>query len=809
MSGERRRPAYFRARLALLRVRPRADGLTLAIAAISAAAVALALFRQSAYGPGLNQDTIHFIAMARSLLEGDGLRSWDGAYYGQWGPLTAIAFAVFGFGLADPHSAAGPLNAAAFGLSVLVAGLWLRRRVKSRWLTVWACLCLLLARPLVEMASWAYSEPVFALTGALALFWADKHLADGRRSSLLTAAAFVGLACVSRYMGMSLLLTVAALLALRPGATLRERIGGSAVFALIGGAPACLWMLRNYLTVGYFTHPGDWSDSMVWHWAIPVAESVSRWWTPFVPVSPSAAIAVGATAAAMAVAGALTAFALVRWLRSASASARFALLTAGYSFVYIALLLWALTTGVQTSGMHRYIAPLFIPMTLSAALFLDRALARTPRPSRPSPENGRGRGRLDSLRRAARAAPGVRSSAWFAPSVAAALAVWMAYGVYVSARYNWAEATATAESEYRWRGWNYPPWADSETAAYMKARESDGLVLSNIPWLLYITSDQPGRAAHRRIPKEWESASSALSERYAAPNETLVAWFHHYAPIIEDYDYNATRLRTMDGLEPLASLYDGDVFRLNPNYKAADMPSGDTPAIASSRFDVYMEGGALIYARAPCAESDVEARFFVRTLPVDLSDLPPESAADGYGNHDFDFLRYGAMIGDGCVARRPLPEYALRGVEVGQWIVGGDIVWSETAEFPPDEDALAFYRAEYARIAAGGEPAARAEYDVYLTENALIYLKDGCQDSHARGRFLLSPFAKNKKDLPEDRREAGHEVLNFDFGRYGVRFDGKCLMRRPLPEYPITAVETGRWLPGEREVWRVRLAVGD
>ena len=791
MGGERRPP--FRERVAL--IRPRADGLTLAIAAISAAALALALFRQSAYGPGLNQDTIHFIAMARSLLDGDGLRSWDGAYYGQWGPLAAISFAAFGFGLADPHSAAGPLNAAAFGLSVLVAGIWLRRRVKSAWLILWACACMVLAFPLVEMSAWAYSEPGFILTGTLALFFADKHFEDGKRSSLLLAAAFAGLTCVSRYMGISLLLTVAALLALRPGASLRERLGGSAAFALIGATPICLWALRNYLTVGFFLRYQDSSDSAVWEWVVPMMATMSAWWTPFVPVP--ALAATGATMAAIAAVGALTTLALVRWLRTGRGGARFVLLTTGYSFAYMGLLLWGMTIG--SHGMYRFLAPLFIPMTMAAAFFADKALAL------PCGEDAGGGG-LGWARRAARAAARARSSAWLAPSAAVALALWMAYGVYVSARYNWTEATNP--TEYRWRGWNYPPWADSETAAYMKERAPGGLVLSNIPWLLYITSDQPEMADYRRIPEDADSLATALSERYAAPDETLAAWFHHYTPTVENYDYNATRLRTMDGLEPAASLYDGDIFRLNPNYKAPNMPSGETPAIASSRFDVYMEGGALIYEKSPCAPSDVEARFFVRALPMDLSDLPPESAADGYGDLDFDFLRYGAVIGDRCVIRRPLPNYALRGVEVGQWIIGGAILWSAIAEFPPDDSALAFYRSEYARIAAA-EPTARAEYDVYLQENALIYLKDGCEDSHARGRFLLSAFPQNAKDLPQARRETGHDALNFDFARYGVRFDGKCLLRRPLPDYPITAVETGRWLPGEREIWRLRLPVGD
>ena len=782
------------------RLRPRADGLTLAIAAISAAAFALALFRQSAYGPGLNQDTIHFIAMARGLLEGDGLRGWDGGYYGQWGPLTPISFAAFGLGLADPHDVAGPLNAAAFGLSILVAGLWLRRRVKSRSLVIWACLCCLFARPMVEIASWAYSSPVFTLLNMLALFWADKHFEDGRRSSLLMAAALAGLSCLSRYMGISLLLAIAALLAIRPRASNRKRLAGATAFALIAAAPLCLWALRNYVTVGFFLRARDSSDSMVWEWAIPMMETMSTWWTPFAPVSVSVGVAVAATAAAMAVVGALTAVALVRWLRTASAGARFVLLTAGASFAYMALLLWGMTIG--SHGMYRFLAPLFIPMTMAAAFFLDRALTR-PTPSLPaSPKDGRGRFGL--FARADCAARRVRASAWFAPSVAAALALWMAYGGIVSARYNWTEATAPDTD--RLRGWNYPPWADSPTANYMKALRSDGFIFSNIPWFLYIIANP--NATYARMPEEMASAA-AFSERYGAPSETLVAWFHRYnPPASKNYRYNATRLRTLDGLEPTAALYDGDVFRLNPNYKAADMPSGDAIPLASSHFDVYIEGGALIYERNPCAADDADARFFVRALPVDLSDLPPQSAADGYDNLGFDFARYGAMIGERCLIRRPMPDYPLRGIEVGQWIVGGGEIWRETIDFPPDEAALSFYRAEYARTAAN-EPAARLEYAVYLEDGALAYLKDGCQDSHTRGRFLLSVFPKSAKDLPENRRQTGHDALNFDFARYGVKFDGKCMIRRPLPDYPIASVETGRWIPGEREVWRIDVEARD
>jgi len=787
---------------AAARVR-RPDALTLALICIAAAGVALVFFRQSVYGVRVNGDAIHFIAIARSLLAGDGLLSWDGNYYGQWPPLPAFAFAAFGFGLADPKDVAGPLHAVAFGISILVAGVWLRRRVKSKWLVVWACACVVLARPVVEMAAWAYAEPLFILTGILALYWADRHFEDGKLSSLLLAAAFCGLHCLSRYMGIALLLTVIALLALRRGAAPRERLASAAAYALIGGVPLVIWALRNYVTVGFFLRYQDSSDTAFWEWIIPMMESMAKWWAPFVPVSASVGGGAAATMAAMAVAGALTLRAFVRWMRTDDDGQRFVLLTAGFSFASMALLLWGMTIG--SIGMDRFLAPLFIPLTLATAFFADRGLARFAPPSRPPPDAKPAAARgLGAVARAVRAVQNMRARSWFASAVAAALAVWLVYGGAVSARHNWRETTAQGEA---WRGWNWPPWPQLETTAYMQGRGEGGWVFSNVARLLYILSDES--ATYRSVPGGVENFTAELAERRGAPSDTFVAWFHDYTAFTPGrLGYNATHLRTMDGLEPAAAFYDGDVFRLNPNYKAADMPSGDTPPSASSYFDVYIEGGALIYEREPCAAGDADARFFVRALPVDLSDLPPESAADGYDNLGFDFWRYGALIGDRCVIRRPLPRYALRGIEVGQWIVGGGEIWRAAVEFPPDDAALSFYRDAYARTAAR-EPAARAEYDVYTTDNALIYLKDDCADSDTEGRFLLSVFPQDAADLPEARRDIGHDALNFDFARYGVRFDGKCLIRRPLPGYPTAAVEMGRWLPGEREVWRERLVWDD
>ena len=99
---------------------------------------------------------------------------------------------------------------------------------------------------------------------------------------------------------------------------------------------------------------------------------------------------------------------------------------------------------------------------------------------------------------------------------------------------------------------------------------------------------------------------------------------------------------------------------------------------------------------------------------------------------------------------------------------------------------------------------------MWLSGGGLTYVKEGCGEEDARGRFALSVFPVDQNDLPQSARDAGsdHEPLNFDFHRYGAIFDGKCVIIRDLPDYPIRRIETGQWLPGEGELWRVEIAVG-
>ena len=200
-----------------LLTRRRSNGGTLLLVLCAAAGVALVLARELKFGVALHLDSVLYISVARSLLAGEGFMQVFWGPMAVWPPLYPLLLAAASLFIFDPHAVAGLVNAVIFGLTVLLVGHWLRQRLESGWLALWACLATMLSFPLVREASWAMTEPLFILTATLSLMHLDKFLREGRDASLLWAAAFAALTCLTRYIGVALVAASALLLISQPG----------------------------------------------------------------------------------------------------------------------------------------------------------------------------------------------------------------------------------------------------------------------------------------------------------------------------------------------------------------------------------------------------------------------------------------------------------------------------------------------------------------------------------------------------------------------------------------------------------------
>ena len=223
--------------------------------------------------------------------------------------------------------------------------------------------------------------------------------------------------------------------------------------------------------------------------------------------------------------------------------------------------------------------------------------------------------------------------------------------------------------------------------------------------------------------------------------------------------------------------------------------AGVQPA-ARSHFDLYIQDNQLTYLRETCAAADTAANFFLHITPQDTADSPAEPPPSGYANLDFAFARYGGPFDGKCLAAVPLPDYPIAALRTGQadrW---------EVNLYPPADPE--YLRANYAALAAA-QPAARANFDLYIQNNRLTYRRESCAAGDTAAGFFLHIIPQDVADLPAERRDAGFANLDFDFARYGGHFDGKCLATAPLPEYPIAAIRTGQRNSGQGDGWSVEL----
>ncbi len=102
-------------------------------------------------------------------------------------------------------------------------------------------------------------------------------------------------------------------------------------------------------------------------------------------------------------------------------------------------------------------------------------------------------------------------------------------------------------------------------------------------------------------------------------------------------------------------------------------------------------------------------------------------------------------------------------------------------------------RAEYAALVSV-EPRIRADYDVYLSDNRLVYVKVPCNRDDTGAQFFLALYPVDVADLPGPRRTHGFDNRDFPFTRYGSRFGDFCRAVVPLPEYAIATIGTGQYV---------------
>ena len=801
--------------------RRRPDGFTLLLAGLGVLGAALVLARAINYGVGLEADAVAYISVARSLWAGNGFTTYAGNIYHAFPPLYPLLLATASLGIFDPWAVAGPLNAGLFGLTVFVVGMYLRTQLQSRLLTLWCCLAAALAWPLLDAAHFAWSELPFILFSTLALMQSQRALSrEGSNAALLWAGAFTALACLSRYVGVTLVALIVPLLAFQRGVALPAKARRIVSYGLVALAPLALWMLRNQLAVGNLTGSREYPRDAIQDVLYAILTLTARW-LPELQIEylafPTAYVLLGLWVALLAP---VSGGAVRAYLKGAANSAQIALLLfAGLAAAYLATLIGATVQSFNHGIGPRYLVPAYLPALVATALALDPALRHTLRRAWARAATPRA-----ALLRAASAGAGVILIAF--------LLLWLADLVSVNIRAIYQSNNRSLSLlEY----YNYASLADSAALRYIREEIANGAVFSDHILAVYIHTNELTQP--RRLPCNADAIRSELSATATATaGAAYLLWLYSLGSRCEiqpDYYGGLDGLLAAVPLELTAAFDDGVLLRYRPpaapaaadahthtdadahthtdaaarrdlrRYYAA-IAEGVPAAVSAAGFNLYLDDTAAprwaIYINDQCAPDATQIPIYLRIVPVNRIYLTKGERPHGVSAYSLEFDRDGIRIGSQCMVSARLPNYAISTISTGQYSPDGGVIWEVEYE-PGKAERL---RAELAAARQSQPPVIQSDFAVYRNAGRLIYAKAPCTAADTQAAFFLHIVPANHADLPESGRPHGFDNRDFAFDAAGSRLDGRqCIASVALPDYDIAVIRTGQYSPDAGDLWTV------
>ncbi len=442
------------------------------------------LYVSTTAGLGFGNDSVAYVGAARNILDGNGYARTSGG--GEIKPIThypplfsltlASGSALIGY---DPLRVARALIIFLWGLGAFLGG-WLVWRM-SRSRVAWLVFAFLFAAngPLLFVYAIIMSEPLYiALTfGAFLLlsFYFEKQ----KRVFLVAAGLLAGLAYLTRYSGLALLATIAAMLFLVESGW-KQKFRSVLVFIAAALPFILAWTLYNSLrglsgTNRVFSyHPIafekiDFGVREVWDWLIPgwFVDFTSSW--PVLSILRASGDWPGTPYLVIGLLGLVLFIWVVLvmkrlWVSEAQNPPLATFFTSTlYLFVYLAAIVFSLLFfDASTPFRDRILAPIFISLltvfVVLGAWFFRKATLVDPGPS---------------ARR----------------TVLQGLVIILALSVASVSLADVARTVTRLQNDPL--GYASARWRNSKTVAAIKALPADTIIYSNSPTGTYILADRP------------------------------------------------------------------------------------------------------------------------------------------------------------------------------------------------------------------------------------------------------------------------------------------------------------------------------
>lgn len=212
------------------------------------------VFSITRHGAGMSPDSAIYVATAESLVSGNGLTVPFGDSPGQplvhFPPFYPLTLAVMGWMGIDIRLAARLLNAMLLAGTTLLLAATLHLTSRDPRKTILGATLLILSPVVLKIFSMAWSEPLFLFFTLGSFLSLLVGAAKDARILIFTSAILAGLAALTRYAGIAILMAGTGALFIIGSSGLRAKIRDAGSYFVAGFAPLSLWFLRNLYVAG-------------------------------------------------------------------------------------------------------------------------------------------------------------------------------------------------------------------------------------------------------------------------------------------------------------------------------------------------------------------------------------------------------------------------------------------------------------------------------------------------------------------------------------------------------------------------------
>lgn len=243
---------------------------------LSLVASAIIWIATQKYDVGVSPDSVNYLTVAKVLMGGNNTNLTISP------PLYPMILAVMSNSIKiDPLSSARILNIVVFGLVIFLTGLIYKKYLSLSFLfNILGIGSVIISIPLIPVFLMAWTEPLFVLFVLLYLVFFDIYVRKGSKVFLLLTSLSVALACLTRYIGVVLILVGVIEIAILNKKQIRSRIIDMLGFIVISAVPIALWLIRNYLISGTLTGPRAISTHSFYQNIHSMLNNILGWYFP-------------------------------------------------------------------------------------------------------------------------------------------------------------------------------------------------------------------------------------------------------------------------------------------------------------------------------------------------------------------------------------------------------------------------------------------------------------------------------------------------------------------------------------------------